>query len=46
MNIDLLKRLCGTPGVPGHEERVRDLIKAEVLDKNGELTFVSVKLNK
>ncbi len=30
MNIDLLKRLCETPGVPGNEERVRDLIKAEV----------------
>ena len=32
MNIDLLKRLCETPGVPGNEERVRDLIKAEVKD--------------
>lgn len=30
MNIDLLKRLCETPGVPGREERVRDLIKREV----------------
>lgn len=29
MNIDLLKRLCETPGVPGHEDRVRDLIRAE-----------------
>lgn len=29
MNIDLLKRLCETPGVPGHEERVRALIEAE-----------------
>jgi endoglucanase len=29
MNIDLLKRLCETPGVPGHEDRVRDLIKSE-----------------
>ena len=32
MNIDLLKRLCETPGVPGHEERVRALIEAEVKD--------------
>ena len=32
MNIDLLKRLCETPGVPGHEERVRSLIEAEVAD--------------
>ncbi|MGI9390427.1 MAG: M42 family metallopeptidase [Boseongicola sp.] len=30
MNIDLLKCLCETPGVPGHEERVRDLIRDEV----------------
>ena len=30
MNLDLLKRLCETPGVPGHEERVRDLIASEV----------------
>ncbi len=32
MNIDLLRRLCETPGVPGHEERVRALIEAEVSD--------------
>ncbi|MEM9970906.1 MAG: M20/M25/M40 family metallo-hydrolase [Pseudomonadota bacterium] len=30
MNIELLKRLCETPGVPGHEDRVRDLILGEV----------------
>ncbi len=30
MNIDLLKRLCETPGVPGREERVRALIETEV----------------
>ena len=30
MNIKLLKKLCETPGVPGHEERVRDLIKKEI----------------
>jgi len=30
VNIDLLKRLCETPGVPGREERVRDLIKKEI----------------
>src|SRR5262245_31963976 len=29
-NIDLLKRLCETPGVPGREERVRKLIEQEV----------------
>lgn len=30
VNIDLLKRLCETPGVPGREERVRELIEKEV----------------
>lgn len=30
MNIDLLRRLCETPGVPGREERVRALIQKEV----------------
>ncbi|MFG0331631.1 MAG: M42 family metallopeptidase [Phycisphaerales bacterium] len=30
MNIDLLKRLCETPGIPGREERVRTLIESEV----------------
>lgn len=30
MNIELLRHLCETPGVPGHEERVRDLIAGEV----------------
>ncbi len=30
MNIELLRALCETPGVPGHEERVRDLIRKEV----------------
>ncbi len=30
VNFDLLKRLCETPGVPGHEGRVRDLISAEI----------------
>ncbi|MEF2073432.1 M42 family metallopeptidase [Consotaella aegiceratis] len=29
MNIDLLKRLCETPGVPGRERRIRDLITSE-----------------
>lgn len=30
MTLDLLKRLCETPGVPGHEHRVRALIEAEI----------------
>jgi tetrahedral aminopeptidase len=30
MNIDLLKQLCETPGVPGREERVRAFIENEI----------------
>lgn len=30
MNVDLLRRLCETPGVPGREERVRALIEKEI----------------
>lgn len=32
MNLDLLKRLCETPGIAGREHRVRDLIAAEATD--------------
>ena len=30
MNTELLKRLCETPGVPGNEHRVRDLVVKEI----------------
>ena len=30
MNTALLRQLCETPGVPGHEHRVRDLIISEI----------------
>lgn len=30
VNLDLLRKLCETPGVPGHERRVRDLIQREI----------------
>ena len=30
MNIELLRRLCETPGVPGREDRVRALIEKEI----------------
>ena len=30
MNIQLLKSLCETPGIPGREERVRELIEKEI----------------
>jgi len=32
MNIELLRRLCETPGIPGREERVRTVIESEVKD--------------
>lgn len=38
MNTDLLRRLCETPGVPGHEHRVRDLITAEIKGLFDEVT--------
>ena len=38
MNTDLLKRLCETPGVPGHEDRVRALILAEIKGLFDEVT--------
>ena len=30
MNIELLGRLCETPGVPGREERIRELVEGEI----------------
>jgi endoglucanase len=30
LNVDLLRRLCETPGIPGREERVRALIEKEI----------------
>lgn len=30
MNLELLKNLCETPGVPGNEHRVRELIENEI----------------
>lgn len=38
MNVDLLKRLCETPGVPGRESRVRTLIENEVKGLFDEVT--------
>ena len=38
MNTDLLKRLCETPGVPGHEDRVRALILDEIKGLFDEVT--------
>ncbi len=38
MNLDLLKALCETPGIPGHEDRVRDLIAREIEGMFDEVT--------
>ena len=38
MNLALLKTLCETPGVPGNEHRVRDLITAEIKGLFDEVT--------
>lgn len=38
MNIDLLKRLCEVPGIPGREERVRALIEKEIKGLFDEVT--------
>ena len=38
MNTDLLKTLCETPGVPGHEERVRDVIMKQIKGMFDEVT--------
>ncbi|TVQ36681.1 MAG: M42 family peptidase [Geminicoccaceae bacterium] len=32
LNVELLRALCETPAVPGHEDRVRELIEREVED--------------
>ena len=38
MNIDLLRRLCETPGIPGREDRVRKLIEKEIKGLFDEVT--------
>ena len=30
INIDLLKKICTTPGAPGFEKKVRDLVLKEI----------------
>jgi len=38
MDLTLLKSLCETPGVPGQEHRVRDLIQQEIKGLFDEVT--------
>ena len=35
LDIELFRRLCETPGIPGREERVRAVIEKTVLGKSG-----------
>ena len=44
MNIDLLKRLSETPGVPGREERVRELLIKELKGLADEVTTDPVEI--
>lgn len=30
INVELLKKICETPGAPGHEQRIRELVLSEV----------------
>ncbi len=43
LNLDLLKRLCETPGIPGREERVRALIEEEISAADGGPLFDEVR---
>ncbi len=38
MRLDLLKRLCETPGIPGHEERIRAIVIPELRETCDELS--------
>jgi putative aminopeptidase FrvX len=48
MNLSLLKLICETPGAPGHENRIREIVQKEVkslvdevsIDKMGNLTAI------
>ncbi|RDE08827.1 M42 family metallopeptidase [Pelagibacterium lacus] len=42
MNIELLRQLCETPGVPGREHRVRKLIETEIAGLFDEVTTDSM----
>lgn len=42
MSFDLLKKLCGTPGVPGREELFREVVIEELKDHADEITTDSM----
>ena len=39
INVELLSRICHTPGAPGYEQRIRDLIISEVSQYADEVTI-------
>ncbi|MFM8639857.1 MAG: M42 family peptidase, partial [Planctomycetota bacterium] len=41
LDIELFRRLCEAPGIPGREERVRELVEKTVLGKAGKGMFDS-----
>ena len=40
IDVGLLARICETPGAPGYEKAIRDLVKAEL---DGHVDELSVK---
>ncbi len=38
INVSLLKKICETPGVPGHEQKVRELVQRELKGLADEVT--------
>src|SRR5204863_6325490 len=38
MRLDLLKRLCETPGIPGYEERIRRIVIPELREVADEVS--------
>jgi endoglucanase len=39
INVDLLRRICETPGAPGYEQRIREFVMAEVSPLVDELSI-------
>jgi endoglucanase len=37
MDLELLKELCDAPGVPGHEENIRKIVKRELKELSDEI---------
>ena len=48
INVSLLKKICETPGVPGHEQKVRELVQRDDIQfhiqKKLEMGFIKKKI--